>query len=209
MTLLMKTHSGQVVDLQGKFLHPDGAVLLAALDKALTLRAYYSPEHEQFIQSCDEAALQMGQAIRSRKLLSLEIKASGVEILEQCVDPRQRQVRQIHDLLVPLNVARLDILAEVSGADLRQALDSLVHHKRQVGQSATFKEVVITNLPPSIRCVSCSVLHRGNEDSENSNFQEKLAGEYSGTDSDQNTQKLARDFLEMVNRTLNQLEGHH
>jgi len=152
-------NSETICDLQGRPLHPDSAILLKALDKLLTVGAYYSAEHEQYRQAAMKARdAIVGVIGDARRHVGIEITAQGLMIGQQNIDPHHRNVRLLHDLLVPLNIARLEIDGTLTPEDLRQALAALQHHKAALGQTVTFQEIVIAGLPSSVRAISCSVL---------------------------------------------------
>lgn len=209
MDLYLKSETDQIQDLQGKPLHADAAILLKSLDKLLTLGAYYSTGHEQYRIASEQAATAISQAIRPRASLALEITSEGLMIADQKVHPHHRNVRQIYDLLVPLNIARLQIDAQLTALDLRQALEVLQDHKLKLGQSDTFHEVVIHNLPPTVQSISRSVLEDEGAGGRSSGFQDLLA-EWEGSAgqgaAEDDHERLAREFMELVNQILSNLE---
>lgn len=153
-----------ILDLQGAPLRADGAAVLKALDRMLTLGSYYSAQHSQYLRAAEETCLTIVQAIAPRPLLALEIAANGLLIEGQTIDPRHRHVRQLHDLLVPLNVARLEIQSAMTPADLRQALAVLHEHRLGLGQTQGFREITIENLPPTVSTASRTVGRGGEAD---------------------------------------------
>lgn len=202
MALNQKIPSEHILDLKGQLLHSDAAALLRALDKLLTLGAYYSSGHAQYLQAAEEAAAAIRGAIGSRRSLSLEITAEGLMVLGQQVDPHQRQVRQVHDLLVPLNIARLEISAFLTTDHLRQALEVLQQHRVRLGSASSFQEIVIEGLPATVRTVSRSVL-QGEATSALSD-ENWLPPLTDGPEGD--SERLAREFMELVTEILDNLE---
>jgi hypothetical protein len=213
MALNQKINSEQICDLSGKALQSDAVVLLKSLDKLLTLGAYYSTSHEQYLLAAEEAAVAIGGAIAPRAALALEITSEGLMILGQHIDPHHRNVRQVHELLVPLNIARLEVGAKVTAADLRQALAALHKHKLLLGKSNTFKEIVIEDLPPTVRSVSRSVLQNdraAEEAVKGLAAVQEMMDEWSKDSglgaNQQESERLAREFLQMVGEILDNLE---
>ncbi len=203
-----------ICDLQGRPLQPGAVTLLKALDKLLTVGAYYSAEHDQYLQ----AAVTAGKAIvgvigGARFHATIEITAQGLMVGGQNIDPNHRNVRLLHDLLVPLNIARLEIDGTLTPEDLRQALAALQKHKLSLGRSNTFQEIVISDLPPSVRTVSCSVLHQAGDEQPASGDSLSLDKSLSPVDDDaagqvaeSRSEYLARQFMGMVTQILENLE---
>jgi hypothetical protein len=153
-----------ILDLQGAPLRADGAAVLKALDRLLTLGSYYSSQHSQYLRAAEESCLNIVQAIAPRPFLALEIAANGLLIEGQTIDARHRHVRQLYDLLVPLNVARLEIQSAMTPTDLRQALAVLHEHRLGLGQTQGFREITIENLPPTVSTASRTVGRGGEAD---------------------------------------------
>lgn len=209
MALQQKSNSDMICDLEGQPLHADSAVLLKSIDKLLTLGAYYSTTHEQYHLAADSAAVAINQAIHPRTHLALEITAEGLLLLDQKVDPNHRNVRQIYELLVPLNIARLEIKTGLSASDLRQALEALQKHNLLLGKTASFKEVIIKNLPPTVCSVSRSVLQNQTDASGgNASAIEDMLAEWSreAMAKEPENEKLAREFMDLVNAIVTNLK---
>lgn len=203
MALMKNVHSETICDLEGAPLHPDGVALLKSLDKLLTLGAYYSSDHDQYRLASQEAAAAIREAIGGRRYLALEITSEGLVILGQCLDPAHRHVRQLHDLLVPLNIARLEIDAQLEAANLRQALQVLHEHKLSLGKASSFQEIVIEGLPSCIRSVSRKVLQ--DEAWTETREPDWQAPEQADKRPPEH-ERLAREFMELVTRVLEDLE---
>ena len=156
-------HTEAILDVSGDPLGADGTAVIKALDRMLTVGSYYSREHGQYLHAAEEACGIIIRAIAPRPCLALEIAANGLLIEGQTVDSRHRNVRPIHDLLVPLNIARLEIRSALTPADLRQALSALHDHRLQLGQSSGFREITIENLPPTV-CIASRKVGPGSDD---------------------------------------------
>jgi hypothetical protein len=214
MDLQLRNDSEKILDIEGRPLQADAAVLLKSMDKMLTLGSYYSTGHDQYILASNEAAQAMVQAISPRTSLTLEITSEGLMIGDQQVAHAHRHVRQIHELLVPLNIAQLEIGHQLTGEDLRKALAVLQDHKLKMVHSDSFQEVVIHNLPESVRSVSRSVVEaqaerdgRGAPGSEAMGL-DALLGIPGGADEEAvpENERLAKEFMELVNQILKNLE---
>ncbi|MCB1183998.1 hypothetical protein KDM41_11245 [bacterium] len=151
-----------ICDLNGQVLDPRSVTVLKALDRLLTVGAYYSNEHDQYLKAARDSRDALVEVIRGgHGPVAIEITAQGLQIDRRNVDPHHRNVRLLHDLLVPLNIARLEIDGALTPEDLRQAVAALQEHRMALGQASTFREIVIENLPASVRAVSRSVLDHG------------------------------------------------
>lgn len=146
--------SETIFDAAGQALGADAAAFVKALDRLLTVGTYYALEHEQYHRASEAACAGIVAAIGSRPTLAIEIAAAGLVIDGQTLDPRLRVVRQLHELLVALNVARLEFSARLGAADLRQALAALNDHRLMMSQSHSFREVTISNLPSTVSVAS-------------------------------------------------------
>lgn len=151
---LIVTDSESILDVDGIVIGADAATLLKSIDRLMTVGTYYSLEHDQYVKASEKACAAMVAAIRPRRSLAIEIAAAGLVIDGHTLDPRLRVVRQIHELLVALNVAHLEIAAELTATDLRRALAALHEHRLALGQSQTFHEIKIENLPPTVSLAS-------------------------------------------------------
>ncbi len=199
-----------IVDLHGEPMHADAAVVLKALDRLLTVGAYYSDEHEQYLRAVDEACAVMTGAIAPRDSLALEIAANGMLVLGQVVDPHHRSVRKMYDLLVPLNIARVEFLATLAPSDLRQALAALQEHRRNLGQAGGFREVAIDNLPPTVSIASRRIGQGGGDkvslDDLLSRWDDVGAPD-AGRGEESAHEVLARQFMELAARLVENLES--
>jgi hypothetical protein len=146
--------SETIFDAAGQALGPDAATFVKSLDRLLTVGTYYALEHEQYHRASETACAGIVAAIGTRPALAIEIAAAGLVIDGQTLDPRLRVVRQLHELLVALNVARLEFSARLNAADLRQALAALNDHRLATSQAHSFREVTISNLPPTVSVAS-------------------------------------------------------
>lgn len=143
-----------ILDSAGQALSPAAAAFVKALDRLLTVGTYYSLDHEQYHRASEAACAGMVAAIGARPALAVEIAAAGLVIDGQTLDPHLRVVRQLHDLLVSLNIARLEFSARLVAADLRQALAALHEHHLAMSHSHSFREVSISNLPATVSVAS-------------------------------------------------------
>jgi hypothetical protein len=193
--------SETICDLKGQPLDRSAATMLKAIDQLLTVGSYYSVDHDQYRVVSEKSCAQMVEAIGPGKVMAIEITASGMMVRSQLVDPNHRNVRLLHDLLVPLNIARLEISADLTGADLRAAISALQEHKQNLGNTTGFQEIKIENLPPTVSTESRGVVE-GN-DSEDGDDE---GGGVSRDEFLSESEKLARRFMEIVNRILENLE---
>jgi hypothetical protein len=209
--------SETICDLTGQPLDRQAATLLKAVDKLLTVGAYYSADHDQYRVVSEKSCAQMVEAIGPGQTMAIEITASGMMIRNQLLNPGHRNVRLLHDLLVPLNIAQLEFSSDLTPADLRLAISALQLHKQNLGNSDGFKEIRIDNLPSTVSTASRSVV-RGDGDldghanaegfSPDALFGSEFSGEGGLHEEDllSESEKLAREFMEIVSRILESLE---
>ncbi len=204
-----------ICDLQGQPVDPRSVTLLKALDKMLTVGSYYSIEHEQYQQASAQSCRKIVGVIAGHgNKITLEITAQGLMVGSQNIDPSHRNVRLLHELLVPLNIARLDIHGSLTPGELRQAIAVLQEHKMDLGQSSTFHEINFDNLPASVKAVSCSVLQKSEDQADGGAVSlNDLLGSWDEQDFSQMkhdsmsvTEKLAGQFMDMVTRILENIE---
>ncbi len=205
-----------ICDLKGVPLKRESAAFLKAIDKLLTVRAYYSPEHEQYVVASEEVASLIVEAIRPERSTAIEITASGMMIKGQLVDPNHRNVRLLHELLVPLNIAQLNIDVGLTPEDLRLAVSALQEHRLSLGTTTGFREVIIEGLPPTVNTASKGVVHRdgfevpheGEGSNPGSSLDDLLNSAITENPSEivSESEKLARKFMEIVNQVLDSLE---
>lgn len=205
-------NSDIICDLKGQPLERGPAAFIKAVDKLLTVGAYYTNDHEQYVAVSEKACGQIVEAIGQAEMMAIEITASGMMIGSQLVDPLHRNVRLLHDLLVPLNIARFEINAGLTGADLRQAISALQMHKLNLGNSSGFQEIKIQNLPSTVSTASKSVVQGGSQGGDLSLDEIFGSSSSSPTSSEDDailtdSEKLAREFMEIVGRILENLES--
>jgi hypothetical protein len=200
-----------ICDLKGQSLERGPAAFIKAVDKLLTVGAYYTNDHEQYLVVSDKACQQIVGAIGQNDMMAIEITASGMMVGSQLVDPNHRNVRLLHELLVPLNIARFEISAGLTPADLRQAIAALQMHRLNLGNTSGFQEIKIENLPATVSTASKSVV-QGGDSSGALSLDEMFGSESTDVANLQNdalftdSEKLAREFMEIVGRILDSLE---
>ena len=156
-------NSDAILDVTGKPVGADVAMFLKAIDRLLTVGAYYSHSHEQYRRAAETQCAAMVAAIEPRASLSLEVAAAGLVVDGCTVDPHLRVARQIHDLLVSLNVASLEVSARLTAADLRQAIAALQAHRLELAHAQSFRTVTIADLPATVSVASRRVSVLGDD----------------------------------------------
>lgn len=193
--LLTSSNTHTICDLQGAPLHPDSVTLIKALDKLLTVGTYYSADHDQYLEaatrSCADIVGVIGGESRNK---TIEITAHGMMIGGQKIDPRHRNVRLLHDLLVPLNIARLEIHGSLTRDHLCQAVSVLQGHRMTLGKTNFFREIIFDGMPASVQVASCNVQLK---------LEDELDEDSTGNGS---TEHLVRRFMDMVTKILESFE---
>lgn len=198
----------EICDLQGNPLKPAAVTLLTAIDRLLTVSGYYFKNHEQYQQAVDRACTTIIKAIRPRPAMAVEIVANGLILEEQVVGPNLRVARKLHDLLVALNIARLEFSAQMQPAHLREALAILQENRRKLGQAEGFCQISIENLPPTVS-IAC---RRIGKDKPSASLDDLLCKwenvkvTDSGLDPDSQWKYMAREFISLADQLLKNLE---
>jgi hypothetical protein len=198
----------EIVDREGKPLGRDAAVLLQALDRLLTVGAYYSNVHEQYLHAVAKACKAIVDAISPRPSLAIEISANGLLIEGQTVDPQHRVVRKLHELLVTLDIARLEFSALMEPAHLQEALDILQEQRTKLGMAEGFRQINIEDLPPTLSIASRRIGHRADLSSLDDLLRpwEGISATGSKLDEDSAWDRMAREFMSLAERLLENLE---
>lgn len=139
-----------LLDTAGRAVRADVSAFVRAFDRLLTTSAYYAEDHDQYLRASEVAAHAMGGAIRPRPALAFELSTNGLVVGGATIEPRQRAARQVHDLLVALDIASLEFSARVTAADLRQALSALHAHRLARLQAHSFRALAIEGLPTTV-----------------------------------------------------------
>jgi len=144
----------ELLDSAGRPVRPHVSTIVHALDRLLTVATYYAAEHEQYLRASETAAAKLTEAMCPRQAVALEVAASGLVVDGVTIDPRQKPARQLHALLVGLDVARLSISARLTAADLRQALAALQEHRQARLRAHSFRTLAIAGLPSTVNADS-------------------------------------------------------
>ncbi len=157
-----RTLSGHetILDIKGEPVDRRYVKILKALSHLMTVRSYYSPEHEQYVAASRKACAAIVESIGDQPSILIEIGAEGMMLGGQTVESGHREVRQFHELLVPLNIARLEIGNDLTPGDLRAALRVFHAYRLKLGASSSFQEINIEGLPHTVRTVGCRLFTR-------------------------------------------------
>lgn len=181
-----------ILDTKGEPLRRDYAQLLKSINHLMTVGTYYSLEHEQYVLASRKAAENIASAMGEQPFLTLEIGAEGMMCGGQTIPTNHREVRQLHDLLVPLNIARVEIDRGLEASELRKALEVFHNYRRELGTSSGFHEVNIEGLPGTVRTVGCSL------------FADE---EGPGNIMPQSMEELAQSFLKLVGKIIANMDA--
>lgn len=140
----------ELLDSAGRPVRPHVSTIVHALDRLLTVATYYAAEHEQYLRASETAAAMLTEAMCPRQTVAFEIAADGLVVDGVTIDPRQKPARQLHALLVGLDLARLSISARLNAADLRQALAAFQEHRQTRLRAHSFRTLAIAGLPSTV-----------------------------------------------------------
>lgn len=154
---LLSVDSDQLLDMAGVPVRAEVSAIVRALDRLLTVAGYYAADHEQYLRASEIACAAMTAAMRPLPAVAFEVSAAGLVVDGTTIEPRQKAARQIHDLLVTLDIARLSFSARLTAADLRQSLSALQAHRLARLHAHSFRTLTIAGLPPTVSADSCRV----------------------------------------------------
>lgn len=199
--------SETILDIQDQPLKQGMSNLLKAFDRLMTVGTYYSTDHEQYHEASRKACGIIAEAIGSRGSVILETGSAGLMLEGQVVNPQHRNVRQLHELLVALNIARLEIDHRLAPEDLRLAFKVLYEHKLALGSSTEFREVKIEGLPPTVRVLGANLVFRDEEDV---GIDDLLADIFGVEDvgAISSPEQLAKQFLDLITKVIENLRDY-
>ncbi|MBK7772204.1 MAG: hypothetical protein IPI48_17220 [bacterium] len=135
-------------------LAPEHAELLVALDRMLTVGSYYPPGHEKYRQVAAAAHRAVVRAAGPQGIAAIEVNEPGLTMGPSFAAADSREAKRLHKLLMPLDVALLEIDTAASAEDLHAALLVLKKQQSELGSSRTYRTIEVTGLPASVRVTS-------------------------------------------------------
>ena len=181
------------------------ADLLVALDRMLTVGSYYPPGHEKYREVAQAAHRAVARAEGPQGCVAIEVTDTGLNLGASYAPGDGREAKRLHKLLLPLDIALLEIDTAATSEQLHEALVVLKKAQASLSATRTYRTIDITGLPPTVRATSRTLYVK---------MKHKLAGSGGtrpGIDAfDPNTipdaalvstpdgQKLERDFLAIV-----------
>lgn len=130
------------------------AELLAALDRMLTVGSYYPPGHEKYREVAKAAHRAVVLAAGPQGVVAIEVTETGLALGASFAPADGREAKRLHKLLLPLDVALLEIDQDASAEDLHAALLALKKQQAELGSSRTYRAIEVTGLPASVRVTS-------------------------------------------------------
>ena len=212
---LLGTDSETILDTSGQAAPSHVSAFVRALDRLLTVGAYYADGHDQYLRATATAAAAMTAAIGARAWLALEVSAAGLIVDGITVDPRQRAARQVHDLLVALDIASLSFSPQMTAADLRIALSAMQAHRLARQQAHSFRALALEGLPPTVSAANRrlqAVAGRDDDDDDGGDggdggdgANDAAGGSGAGGDGhDTGTLRAGNDLLDLLRRVVAQ-----
>lgn len=135
-------------------LAPEHAELLAALDRMLTVGSYYPPGHEKYREVAASAHRAVVRAAGPQGIVAVEVSEQGLAMGPSFAPADSREAKRLHKLLMPLDVALLELDQGASAEDLHTALLALKKQQSELGSSRTYRTIEVTGLPASVRVTS-------------------------------------------------------
>ena len=135
-------------------LAPEHTDLLVGLDRMLTVGSYYPPGHEKYRQVSASAHRAVARAAGPNGIVSIEIDDPGLTMGPSFAPADSREAKRLHKLLMPLDIALLEIDGEASIEDLHAALAVLKKHQSELTGARSYRAIEIKGLPDSVRATS-------------------------------------------------------
>ncbi len=135
-------------------LAPEHAELLAALDRMLTVGSYYPPGHEKYREVAKAAHRAVARAAGPQGVVAIEVNEAGLTMGPSLAPADGREAKRLHKLLLPLDIALLEIDQDTSAEDLHAALLALKKQQSELGSSRAYRAIEVTGLPASVRATS-------------------------------------------------------
>lgn len=135
-------------------LAPEHAELLAALDRMLTVGSYYPPGHEKYRDVAKSAHRAVARAAGPQGVVAIEVSEAGLAMGPSLAPADGREAKRLHKLLLPLDIALLEIDQDASAEDLHAALLALKKQQSELGSSRAYRAIEVTGLPASVRATS-------------------------------------------------------
>jgi hypothetical protein len=199
-----------IVDVHGQPLRPAAAEFLATLDRLLVVCSYYDHDHEQFQRAVERACRGLIAAMDKRAAMAVEVTAMGLSIEGQVVDPQHRSARKVNELLVALNLARLEFSRELTPPQLRAALAALQDQRLKLGRTEGFAQIVIDGLPPTVNVATRRVVAAADRtvlDDLLRDFESPASAGEADLDPEAEWRRLAREFMALADRMLERSEA--
>jgi hypothetical protein len=135
-------------------LAPEHAELLVGLDRMLTVGSYYPPGHEKYREVAAGAHRAVARAAGPQGVVTIEVAEPGLTMGLSFAPADGREAKRLHKLLMPLDVALLEIDANATADELHAALLVLKKHHSELSSSRTYRTIEVTGLPDSVRVTS-------------------------------------------------------
>jgi len=139
------------VGAESPSLAPEHAELLVALDRMLTVGSYYPPGHEKYREVAAAAHRAVSRAAGPQGVVAIEVAEPGLTMGLSFAPADGRESKRLHKLLMPLDIALLEIDANATADELHAALLVLKKHQSGLSSSRTYRTIEVTGLPDSVR----------------------------------------------------------
>jgi len=141
-------------------LDPEYVALLRALDSLLTVGQYYQPGHDRHRQVVQEAFAAVGRALGPRRSLPVEVTREGFWVDDAFLGREEREVKRLHEMLDPLNIAEIEFHKDVTAEELHAAMGVLKQQRANLSAADSYKEMTIEGLPETVKVTDRSLYVR-------------------------------------------------
>lgn len=132
-------------------LAPEHADLLVALDRMLTVGSYYPPGHEKYREVASAAHRAVARAEGPQGGVAIEVTDTGLNLGVSFAPADGREAKRLHKLLLPLDIALLEIDTAATSEQLHEALVVLKKAQASLSATRTYRTIDVTGLPPTVR----------------------------------------------------------
>ncbi len=154
MSSIAKIPESPGVGAEAPALAPEHAELLVALDRMLTVGSYYPPGHEKYREVAAAAHRAVARAAGPQGMVTIEIAEPGLTMGPSFAPADGREAKRLHKMLLPLDIALLEIDAVATAEELHAALLVLKKHHSELGATRTYRTIEVTGLPACVRVTS-------------------------------------------------------
>jgi len=136
------------------------AELFNALDKLLTIGSYYTPDHARYQEVARQAHAAIRNNLAGAASLEIECTKEGFWVHDDYIEGDLPETRRVFELMTALNLAMMEIRAEVTAHDLHETVTCLKHHRMTYAGKQNYEEIEIEGLPDTVETTTQNLFVR-------------------------------------------------